>query len=444
MFNLIKPDLSKIDKEKIQRLLDSPPKEDIRRAVQDTFKPYIYWDKIQYKKVPDSITLEEFWYLVKTIRRYTRVTTVIKDEDNKFFTWINNLPGLEEFFHNMDFDTGGYLKIPGIDIDEKKKMQFISRGIIEEAIASSQLEGAHVTRKVAKKMIQEGRKPRTTGEKMILNNYETIKAIEENYKNNNITLDIIFELHKILTKDTLENKEDEGILRKDNDDIVVGDEITGETYHIPPNINFVKNELDRFIKFANDELGEAFLHPIIKATMIHFWIGYLHPFVDGNGRIARALFYWYLLKKGYWAFAYLPISKIIKNSPIQYGMAYIYSEQDDNDLTYFIDYNIRKIEQAVKEFKEYITIKAGENKIINRLSKIKYHFNDRQIQLLQYYYEEKDAYTTTKTYMNIYQIAKITAMKDLKKLKNLGFLFTKKQGRNVLYYATDKLKELLK
>lgn len=444
MFSLIKPDLSKINKEKIQKLLDSPPKDDMHRAVQDTFRPYIYWDKIQYKKIPDNITPEEFWYLVKTIRRYTRVGTVIKDEDGNPFTWMSNLPGLEEFFHNMDFDTGGYLKLSITDLGEKKKMQFISRGIIEEAIASSQLEGAHVTRKAAKKMIQEGIKPRTKDEKMILNNYETIKAIEEEYKDKSISMDMIFEFHKMLTKDTLDNKADEGRLRNDDDDIVVGDDITGETYHIPPKTNFVRNELNRLINFANDELGETFLHPIIKATMIHFWIGYLHPFVDGNGRIARALFYWYLLKKGYWAFAYLPISKIIKNSPTQYGMAYIYSEQDDNDLTYFIDYNIRKIEQAVKEFKEYITIKAGENKIINRLSKIKYHFNDRQTQLLQYYYEEKGAYTTTKTYMNIYQVAKITAMKDLKKLKNLGFLFTKKQGRNVLYYATNKLKELLK
>ena len=68
-------------------------------------------------------------------------------------------------------------------------------------------------------------------------------------------------------------------------------------YHIPPKENFLKEQMVDFIKYANDEGDEGFMHPILKAILIHFWIGYLHPFYDGNGRIARALFYWYLLKK---------------------------------------------------------------------------------------------------------------------------------------------------
>ncbi|MEA3272587.1 MAG: Fic family protein [Patescibacteria group bacterium] len=441
MYVLRKPKLSQEDKDKVAKLLENPKNKGLFDAVQSTFKPYISWEKSQYKKMPQGVTPEQFWHVVKTIRGYIKTETIIKDEDGNIFTWIKTLPGLEEFFHNIDFDTGGQLKIPSADIDEKKKMQFISRGIIEEAIASSQLEGAHTTRRVAKKMIQEGRKPRTTDEKMILNNYETMKAIEEEYKEKILSLEMMIELHKMITKDTFENPDQEGRIRNKEEDIIVTDDKI--IYHIAPNIKFVKEELNRLIKFANDEFGEPFLHPVIKAIMIHFWIGYLHPFPDGNGRIARALFYWYLLRNGYWAFAYLPISKIIKNSSKQYGMAYVYSEQDDNDLTYFIDYNIRKIEQAIDEFKDYATTKAGENRIINKLSKNKYNLNDRQIRLLQYYFEEKDAYTTTKTYTNIYQVSKKTAINDLKKLKRSGFLYTKKRGRNVLYYSTDKIKELL-
>ncbi len=117
--------------------------------------------------------------------------------------------------------------------------------------------------------------------------------------------------------------------------------------------------MEKLIQFSNDEPENAtFIHPVIKAIIIHFWIGYLHPFTDGNGRLARLLFYWYLIKEGYWAFVYLPISKAIKLSPKQYSMAYIYSEQDDNDMTYFIDYNIKKIKLAVREFKKYLEKKS--------------------------------------------------------------------------------------
>jgi len=56
----------------------------------------------------------------------------------------------------------------------------------------------------------------------------------------------------------------------------------------------------KLIEFANDEnITTGFIHPVIKAILLHFWIGYLHPFCDGNGRTARALFYWYLLKNDY-------------------------------------------------------------------------------------------------------------------------------------------------
>ena len=214
-------------------------------------------------------------------------------------------------------------------------------------------------------------------------------------------------------------------------------------YHEDPNIEFVRNELERLIKFANDEYeNEPFIHPIIKAIMLHFWMGYLHPFTDGNGRLARLLFYWYLIKKGYWAFVYLPISKIIKKSPKQYIMSYVYSEQDDNDMTYFLDYNIRKIKLAVKDFEEYLERQSSKNVQMKKKCDTKYKLNIRQVQLLQYLHGDPDGRTSLTAHMNINQVAKMTASKDLKDLARKGFLVIDKQGRNVYYFGTKKIKEL--
>ena len=78
-------------------------------------------------------------------------------------------------------------------------------------------------------------------------------------------------------------------------------------------------------------------------------IGYVHPFKDGNGRTARALFYWFLLKKGYALVKNISISRVILESRTQYDKAFLKTEKDDNDLNYFIAYSIKNIRIAFEK-----------------------------------------------------------------------------------------------
>ena len=200
--------------------------------------------------------------------------------------------------------------------------------------------------------------------------------------------------------------------------------------------------MERLIKFANDE---AFVHPVIKAIFLHFWIGYLHPFYDGNGRLARTIFYWYLLRKGYWAIQYLPISLVIRRSAKQYGMAYVYSEQDDFDLTYFYDYHMRKIIQALNDFEDYIREKVVENKFIEQLLDKKFKLNDRQKELLRYFLVKgKNSYITPSSYISLYKVSRMTSASDLRKLRKMGLVTSKRVGRNIRYSATGKLRQNVK
>jgi len=382
VFKLKKPDISgKLDR--VLDLLDQ--KTDILEYVAKTNHPeYLYWNKVRFKH-PPNVPPEEFWALVKALRKYSpsRTRTVVTDEKGNYFSW-QPLPGLDYFFHEVDMNLGGAIESMVVD-DEAVRKRFITRGIMEEAIASSQLEGANTTRKVAKRMLVEKRKARNESEQMILNNYHGMLHLEDHLKNHDLTMDALLNLHAILTQDTMDDAA-VGHFRRDADKIVVHNIKANTIYHIPPSARFMRKEIRKLIRFANDDMGrETFVHPVIKAIILHFWMGFLHPFIDGNGRLARAIFYWYLLRKGYWAFTHLPLSRVIKKSPAQYRDAYVYSEQDDNDLTYFIDYNVRKITQARREFDDYVIKRQAENRRMTEIARARYHLNDRQIQLLRYW-----------------------------------------------------------
>ena len=403
---------------------------------------YLYWDKVRYKHPPE-MTAEEFWALLKILRQYSpgRTRTEVRDEAGSYFSW-QPLRGLDHFLHKVDLNLGGILASPIVD-NSADRQKYISRNIMEEAIASSQLEGASTTRVVAKQMLLEQRKPRNSSEQMILNNYNAMLEIDRRLQHEELTLDTFLHLHGTIVKDTIDSSE-VGRLRQDIDKVVVSDSSTGLVYHIPPSEKFLREEIRKFIRFANDSSeSDVFVHPILKATILHFWVGYLHPFTDGNGRMARAISSWYLLRKGYWAFAYLPLSKYIKNSPAQYRDAYIYSEQDDNDLTYFIDFSIRKITQATREFESYVERKQHENRTKARMARARYDLNDRQIQLLQYLHKHPEAPTTIKTHSSVYEVSRVTARKDLEELERMGLLESRKIGRERPFRATKKTAELL-
>jgi Fic family protein len=150
-------------------------------------------------------------------------------------------------------------------------------------------------------------------------------------------------------------------------------------------------------------------------------IGWIHPFTDGNGRTARALFYWYMLKNGYWLTEYLSISRIIKGSKTQYEKAYLYTESDDNDMTYFIHYHLKTMEKAFAALKEYINKKQREVVQAARFLKIP-GINDRTAQLLKILHEDPDRVFNSKEIENRFGISNFTARADLKQMVELGFM----------------------
>lgn len=399
---------------------------------------YPYWEEWKYKIKKWGIKAEKIWSCAKSHRRGSR--KIYLSILPGFSFSLNTPPVIQEYLHIMDMNLGGNLQGESIIPPEEKDRYLIS-SIMEEAIASSQLEGAATTRKVAREMLEKDRKPQNRSERMIMNNYDTMRWIVKN-KDQKLTPEILLAIHSLITKETLEIKEEEGSFR-DNDEITINEDITNEVFYIPPSHKHIQQLVKDFCKFANDEdKDNIFIHPVVKGIILHFLIGYIHPFTDGNGRTARAIFYWYLIKKGYWLVEYMSISRIILKAKSQYARAYLHTEYDDNDLTYFIIYNIKSIREALDDLKKYIHKKTVEKK--NILSLIRdMDFNDRQVVLIKDILQDKNQYFTVKQIESRFNVSNQTARNDLTSLVEKGILASKAAGKRAQFFATPNFENKL-
>jgi Fic family protein len=260
-----------------------------------------------------------------------------------------------------------------------------------------------------------------------------MQKIEE-WKDLDLTEEMLLDLQKILTDQTMDDPAASGRFRKDEDEIVVHDPITAEIVHTPPDEKTMLSELKRLINYANKaEDDDEFIHPVIKATILHFWIAYLHPFVDGNGRSARIIFYWYLLKRNYWLVQYVSVSRAIKQARKAYDNVYLYSEYDDNDLTYFLLYITDAFKKSILQFMEHFEQKAKEAKELKKTASELQQFNVRQIALLKYFTAHGDDYTEVVTHQNKHGISRATANNDLRYLVKEGYLAETKKGKKLVY-----------
>lgn len=441
-YKIENPVFSLPDKEEdFRALINSSSTKEIVAKAQSSYLP---WQEFKNKSWATS-DKEKIWALIKLQRQFNAEKTPIFDKDEQQFSF--NPRSHIQFLHQVDLEMGGNF-MGTSDFSEGDKKKFIRRNLIEESISSSKLEGANTSRTVAEKMLKDGRPPQNKSEQMIVNNHETMKWIEQELRHEDLSLELLLELHKRITHDTIEPGH-QGTLRNTFDDkgnrLVIKPWDHQTVAYVTPDREFVEQQLLQFILFANDNDTHGFIHPLMKAIMLHFWLGLLHPFEDGNGRLARILFYWYMLKKGYWAFSYLSLSETIIKSPIQYSMAFIYSEQDGNDLNYFIHYNISKLKLARKKFQDYISRKVAENREIATIIQKGYALNQRQLTVLQYLAKDEQKFTTLNDYHHSYDtIGKVTAAADLKKLVTDGFLQKVRNGRNIYYYPTSKIETLFR
>ena len=405
---------------------------------------YRHWHTLRYLDPPDGLTSDEWWAALKIARQSLRRELPLHDRTGRPF-WFSLPDEALRMVQGVNLDLGGHVALPEDALSPERRERYLFSSLAEEAITSSQLEGAVTTRAVAKEMLRTRRAPRGDDEQMIVNNYRAMERVRE-IRDEPLTPALVLELQRIVTDKTLP-PEEQGLRRPGRDDDI-GVYDGGRLLHRPPPSDELAGRLDALCAFANDP-GDTgvFVPPVVRAVLLHFWLAFDHPFVDGNGRTARVLFYWGMLSQGFWLAEYLSISRIIYAGKERYGRAFLYTESDDNDLTYFVLNQLRVVERSIEELKAFVRRKGQEMRRARALLGPGSALNHRQVALLGHALKHPGRTYTVKSHQTSHGVSNLTARKDLLALVDGGLLSQRtlpKQGAPLGFTAPDDLSDRLR
>ena len=403
----------KIDKKTLVNALLKGIDPNIMPVVDKVNADYEYWDKAKYKKLPEGFTPQMLWANVKASRLRSMIPVW-----NKYSINLCVTSQMQRLCHEFDMKFGSFWEVEG-DTQSSERKYYLSSSLMEEAIYSSKMEGASTTRIVAKDMLRKKKSPQNKSQQMIVNNYNTIQYIVE-HKDEPLTEELLLTIHRLMTEKTLDNPEDAGRFRT-NDKVVVADMVEGDIIYTPPSFQEIPEFVESLCDFFNNDNPRTFIHPIIRGIIVHFMLAFMHPFVDGNGRTARALFYWYMLKEGYKLTEYMSISRVIAKSKSNYEKSFRYVENDGNDMGYFVAYNLGALEISFQQLRDYIQRKQREKSAASSFM-MAGNINQRQALVLQRLKEEPETIFTVKDVQEQFSVSSMTARKDLSDLVKQGYM----------------------
>lgn len=384
---------------------------------------YLHWNDLKYREFGESNRVD-VWKLMKVARlmsyRYVRIADLELSYSPADDYIQRTLHGIDSRIVSGSSISDG--------VDDKRRTTLSVSSMMEESIASSQLEGASTTTKLAKKLLRSDLQPQDDSQRMVVNNYRAMQLIK-NRSGEPLTHELIKEIHRTVVDGLMEDPNDLGRFR-DDDSIAVKDVYDDVVYHVPVEHELIDRMVDDLCRYAND--GTDSTHPIIKGVIIHYVFAYIHPFLDGNGRVSRALFYWYCMKNGYSMIEYLSISKVIKKHRGGYDAAFLLSETDGGDMTYFIRYNLEMISEAIRLFDSYMRRKTMEREEALKDPEMN-GLNNRQLLIVKDMARSGESLSQYELAVK-YQMTVSTIRRDLMKLMEMGMVRESgKDGHRQLY-----------
>ncbi|MFT4270523.1 MAG: Fic family protein [Pantoea sp.] len=391
---------------------------------------YLHYDQL-YRRLSDRAAREAVWSAFKFKRRSTALRFNLAAQSVMFNLTAKINTAMSQV-DRLAYARNGELS------DEDAASYLMVQLIMEEAISSSQLEGAATTSRVAMELLAVGRAPRNEDESMIMGNWRLMQHIVT-MGDAPLTRDDILAIHHIACADINDEKYHPGEVRLNNDIFVAGRD--GEIIHQPPDYQQLEGMLDDLCQQVQ-HLEAQGVHPLLVACILHFAIGYIHPFSDGNGRTARGLFYHHLIRRGYSAFRYISISKLLKAAAVKYGISYLYTETDEMDLTYFIQFQCEVVVRAVNAFTEQLTTLHQERAQMTQWVEANLTLSRGELDIMAMALHAPGSLLSATGVKARLGIADNTARSRLKSLAERGILRPLKEGKGTVYQAPVSLRKL--
>lgn len=400
---------------------------------------YLAWDEFRRRPMPLGRTAEQLWALVRLQRMGAALYLPLQITDGSP-TRVTMTDPLRAALHRIACHQG--LLDAGLRKGDDDAETYARRAFIEEALSSARIEGADTVRVVGREMLRSGRAPRDRSEQMIRNNYDALRRLDD-WKEQPLTPALLCQIQEVLTRNTLEDPEDGGRLRRD-DSVRVRDRLSGEVVHVPPPAAELERRVRRLCDFANATPGDSpFVDPVVRACVLHYQLAYDHPFGDGNGRTARWLFLWFLIRRPeYWWCRYLAVSRMTERARPAYYRAFEHAAGDGGDSTYLVRHQARCMELEMASLAALLRRRQALYETVRRRLLIEDEFNLRQLALFDHAVRNADAEFTQTGHAAYHGVTPVTAGRDLNQLVSAGFLAQRKRGRTILYRPTARLMRL--
>lgn len=370
-------------------------------------KHIVDFKKLKYK-YPDDF--DEFISVLKS-SYYEKLP--IKDFKGNSIVYLNSCTGV-----NLDA-----VKL----LYTSQSSAYGAKALEEEIVATSAIESIAFN-KDSVRNIMKGLAPKDEEEKRIYGLKQGFEFIS--HKENKITEENIYKLYVMTTGNFLDDKSklQQGNFYRHDTVYVMSDKVE----HSGLDRKKLPEYMKSFVDFAN---ADDKINDLLKAAMLHFYIAYLHPYFDGNGRMARLIHMWFLIRKGYESTLFVPFSSYVEKSRRKYYDAYTLVEENYKlsgviDISPFLIY----FTQNVYEKMTGDTVKANTLETYGSALSAG-EITEKEAKLWQFVLSAYggDTFTTKQLEKDFGNAAFATVRSFVLKFTDLGLLNARKMKNKVLY-----------
>ena len=336
--------------------------------------------------------------------------------------------------------------VDGLHIPFDLELKFRKEALVKSTHYSTKIEGNALTMAQTKKLLEGGDViARERDKREVLNYYDCLEFISKSAKaKKSITEKLIKEIHSINMKGIFKGKL-KGYYREAQN--VIMDSATRRVVYMPPEAKEVGSLMKNLVDWLAKQKD---IHPVIKAGIVHYQFVTIHPFMDGNGRTARALATYILYSSGYDLKQFISLDEYYSDNRSRYYgelqkcQGKNYYDNPDADITSWLEYFIygaavvfEEVKNKAVESGEKRAVKLPEGKI-----RLLENIGPRERKLLKFFQDNMQL--RTRDVAKIFKIKDRSARDLIKKWIELKLLRRRGSGkRNAYYVLSEEYRRLI-